>query len=74
MFALANGIRNALLVAGPCVFQHGNAAQIGHYTAGMQDLNTLLKRLEDWSGQGGGPLCSTRHSCSDVWDKAALRC
>ena len=47
--SLAVSSRDALLAVGHCVFQFGDRAAVQNYTTGMQDLVSLIEKLqEDW--------------------------
>ena len=50
MFALAVRAREALILCGPLIFQHGRALDIGHYTAGMTALSELVGSFQARSG------------------------
>jgi hypothetical protein len=46
MLALAISARDALLVCGPVIFQHGDAQCVKSFTSGLQTLVELAKKLD----------------------------
>lgn len=51
---LAVSARDALLLTGRCIFEFGDRHTVQNYTAGMQQLNLLMRKLEAGPGSGIG--------------------